>query len=228
MFACAVALRAQVPLTYPLETLRVTGAERINSERILAVSQLKIGQKVSKANFDQAREALLATGAFENVGYQYKPSASKTGYDAVIEVMEVPQMFPYRFEELAAPEASLREAIAKREALFEGQIPLAPEVLERYARIVGEAAGTKVEGHLRYTSKGEPSIVFRPPGDAPRISEVHFTGNEVLTTEQLSAKFILVAFGTEYTEQQARALLDADIRPLYEACLLYTSPSPRD
>jgi outer membrane protein insertion porin family len=90
-------------------------------------------------------------------------------------------------------------------------------VLERYARIVGEAAGTKVEGHLRYTSKGEPSIVFRPPGDAPRISEVHFTGNEVLTTEQLSAKFILVAFGTEYTEQQARALLDADIRPLYEA-----------
>ena len=215
IFVFASALYAQQ--AYPLESLRVTGAERVNSGRILAVAGLKIGQAVNKANFDAARERLMATGAFESVGYQYKPSTKKTGYDAVIEVTEILQMFPYRFEELPVPEAALREAIAKQELLFEDEIPLTQPVLERYNRIVSTAAGKIAEGHITYSAAGEGAIVFRPPGDAPHIYEVHFSGNELLTTEQLSAKFILVAFGAEYKESQVRALLDSSVRRLYEA-----------
>ena len=60
---------------FPLETLRVQGNQRITAEKIMAVSGLKIGAPVVKADFDAARNRLLATGAFESVGYEFKPSA---------------------------------------------------------------------------------------------------------------------------------------------------------
>ena len=42
---------------------------------------LKQGALVDKADFDAARERLLESGAFESVGYSYKPSNDPTGYD---------------------------------------------------------------------------------------------------------------------------------------------------
>src|SRR5437870_2862637 len=99
---------AQAPSAYPLESLRIQGNDQFRSERIIAASGLKIGQAVAKADFDRARDRLLATGAFEKVGYEYKPSAAKTGFDAVFEVVETTPLYRYRFEELPATEAALR------------------------------------------------------------------------------------------------------------------------
>src|SRR5689334_11851502 len=61
---------------FPLETLRVEGAERIAPAKIIAASGLKIGQPITKADFEDARARLMATGAFESVGYQFDPSAA--------------------------------------------------------------------------------------------------------------------------------------------------------
>jgi len=74
-----------------------------------------------------------------------------------------------------------------------------------------------VEGKLNYDLPGEPTILFRPAGDRPHISEVHFTGNESVPATQLLNTFADVAVGTEFTEPAVRRLLDASIRPLYEA-----------
>lgn len=224
-------LPAFAQMVFPLESLRVTGAERIPAARILAVAGLKIGQKVNKEDFEAARERLLATDAFEKVGYEFKPSAKNTGYDAVIEVKEILQMFHYRFEDLPASDEELRAALAKQETLFGDEIPATPEVLARYEKTLEQALDgkTKVHGRLRYApvSLGDPNaqpteteILFRPPNDVPRISEVHFLGipenKPALTLEQVSAKFIQVAFGNEYTDGQVRLLLEKVIRPFYE------------
>jgi len=64
---------------------------------------------------------------------------------------------------------------------------------------------------------GDPAIVFRPSGERPRISEVHLTGNESVPAKELLNKFADVAVGTEFTEPAVRRLLDASIRPMYEA-----------
>jgi outer membrane protein insertion porin family len=227
----AAGLPALAQMVFPLESLRVSGAERIPVERILAVANLKLGQMVNKADFEAARERLVATGAFENVGYQFKPSAKKSGYDAVFEVMEILQMYRYHFEDLPASDAALRAALAQQETLFGDEIPATPYVLERYQKTLEQALDgkTKVRGTLRYVQAKletpnvqptETEILFRPPGDVPRISEVHFLGlpesNPALTLEQLSAKFIQVAFGNEYTEAQVRLLLERVMRPFYE------------
>ncbi len=125
---------AAAPAVYPLESVRVQGNRQIKAERILADYGLAIGQPVQKSDFDAARERLVETGAFENVGYEYKPAADGKGYDAVIEVAEVNELFPYRFEDLGGDEAALRAALARREPIYEDRIPATAPVLDRYSR----------------------------------------------------------------------------------------------
>ena len=139
-----VLLSAQ-PTAYPLEKLTITGADRIQTDRIVSVLGLKIGEPVTKANFDAARERLVGSGAFENVGYEFKPSAKKTGYEATFQVMEILQMFPYRFEDLPASDADLQAAIHAQEPLFADQIPFTPQVMGRYERVLAKALQGKAE-----------------------------------------------------------------------------------
>src|SRR6266566_7153614 len=82
---------------YPLTSLTVEGNKRFTAAQIIAAAGLKAGQLVSKETFDAARGRLMETGAFESVGYGFKPNEAKTGYDAAFEVAEVALMYRYRF-----------------------------------------------------------------------------------------------------------------------------------
>src|SRR5437879_2752687 len=113
-----VAVKVPAQPAFPLETLRVQGNDRIPAERIVALTGLKIGQPVVKDDFDAARNRLLAAGAFESVGYEFKPSPDNMGYDGVFQVVEVSQLYPYRFEDLPASEDALRVALRKQEPLL--------------------------------------------------------------------------------------------------------------
>src|SRR6202521_5845069 len=172
---------AQSPsIPYPLTNLTIQGNKRFTPVQIIGASGLKIGQAVSKDNFDVARARLLATGAFESVGYEFKPNAAKTGYDATFDVAEVALLYPYRFEDLPASDAALRAALSKQEILMSQAIPATRQVLDRYEKALTRARQGKVtvEAKLNYDLPGEPTILFRPAGTRPRISEVHVTGNE--------------------------------------------------
>jgi len=211
---------AQSPsLPYPLTNLTIKGNKHYTPAQIITASGLRVGQIVSKDNFDAARARLLDTGAFESVGYEFKPDAAKTGYEATFELAEVALLYPYRFEDLPAADAALRVALTKQEILLGELIPGTREVLDRYERALTKALDGKVtvEGKLNYDLPGEPTVLFRPAGDRPRISEVHVTGNESVPAMQLLNKFADVAVGTEFTEPAVRRLLDASIRPMYEA-----------
>jgi outer membrane protein insertion porin family len=207
------------PTAFPLESLRVQGNRHFTPEKIIAAAGLKVGQAVKKEDFDAARARLLATGAFESVGYEFKPSPANSGYDATFEVVEVAQFYPYRFEELPAADDALRAALAKLDPLLGTEIPAAREVLGRYERALTDFLQGKVavQGRLISDLAGGPTIVFRPPGERARVAEVHFTGNQVIPTAQLANRLADVAIGTAYTDPALRLLLDANIRPLYEA-----------
>jgi len=211
---------AQSPAApYPLTNLTVRGNKRLTPAEIAGGSGLQIGQAVNKDIFDAARARLLASGAFESVGYEFKPNTAKTGYDATFDVAEVALLYPYRFEDLPAPEATLRAALSQQSVLLHDLIPATRDVLDRYQSVLAKVLDGRVtvEGKLNYDLPGEPTILFRPAGDRPHISEVHFTGNESVPATQLLNTFADVAVGTELTEPAVRRLLDASIRPLYEA-----------
>ena len=204
------------PSTYPLAALQVRGAEKLQDAKIIEVLGLKIGQHVTEADFQKARERLLASGAFESVGFEYKPNTSMTGYDATFEVVETRPMFRYVFEDL--PD-TLRAALSREEPLFGDEIPATQRILERFRNALNKELVGKmtVEGRLTNTAPGEGLIVFRPAGARSRIAEVHFTGNDVIVSAQLTEVFSGASFGTEFSDAGVRRLLDTFIRPLYEA-----------
>jgi outer membrane protein assembly factor BamA len=210
-------LAAQAP-TFPLETLSVQGNQHIPAERIIAVSGLKLGRTVVKEDFDAARQRLIDTHAFEKVGYEYKPSAANTGYDAVLEVQEVEQLLPYRFEDLKIDEPALRAVLRSQEPIFEDRIPPAGEVVDRYTTVIQKFAGSgvKITSDIETGPAGE-FLVFRPLVERINVAEVRFEGNDAIATGVLLRSFSDVIVGIPYTERALRERLDANVRPLYEA-----------
>jgi len=193
-------LYAQAPQKYPLETLQIQGNRQIPTERIVAASGLKLNALVQKADFDAARERLLESGAFESVGYSYKPAATNSGYDATFEVVEVATLYPYRFEALPGTEDALRATLREQEPLLGDRIPGTPQVLNRYTAAIGQFFQGKVEAKAELTAdSGALEIVFRPAGERARIAEVNLIGNKVMLTAPLVQKLSLVAVGIPYS-----------------------------
>ncbi len=219
----AAASSPDATAVFALETLHIEGNTRISAEKIQAVAGLKIGSPVAKEDFDEARARLLATGAFESVACEYKPSAVRTGYDGRIEVVEIDQIFPYRFEDLHLPDDALRAALRKQEPLLEDKIPVTAQVNERYSKAIEafaisqQAGNLEVVGRPNYDVPGQLTIVFRPSTPRPNVAEVRFTGNEVLPSGLLISTLSGVAIGVAYSEVAMRLLLDSSIRPLYDA-----------
>ncbi len=217
----AVSVAAQAPPAapqqYPLEAIHIEGNERIPTNRVIAASGLKLGTKVGAAEFDQARQRLLDTGAFETVGYDYKPGATRAGYDVTFHVTDVILVYTYRFEDLPAPDDALRAALRKQEPVFADEIPPSPEILKRYTNALREFLGAKVDPMAEVSADtGELQIVFRPSGPRRNISEVRFTGTQLLNSTMLTQTMYQSATGTPYSETLLRRMLDSAIRPLYE------------
>ncbi len=203
---------------FPLINLTIRGNEEIPTERILAIAGLKVGQPVTEKDFNAARDRLLDTGAFESIGFEYKPSADGGGYDATFEVIEVAPLYAYRFEDLGKIDAVLREVLRQQETIFGDRIPATPQVLNRYdaalAKFLGD--GAEVKGGLNADLPGELMIVFRPPGRRANVSAVYFKGNVVVPTPELMAIMSRVAVGVPYSEPLFRQMLEQSLAPVYE------------
>lgn len=206
------------PAVFPLQSLRVEGNQKLTVDKILTVASLKIGEPVIRTDFDQARKRLMATGAFQSVAYEFKPSMDAKGVDGVLRVVEVDYWFPYRFEDLPASEEALRAMLRKQEFILGDRIPATKEVITRYTAAIEEFLGGKVDvtGKVISDVPDHPAIVFRPPAPRPNIAEVHFTGNDVLPTASLVNSLSPVAVGVPYSDATMQELLDAGVRTLYE------------
>jgi outer membrane protein insertion porin family len=209
-------------LQWPVESLSVEGNSIYSKDQILAVASLKPGQMAGKAEFEVARDRLLATGAFESVGYRFEPSASGKGYAASFQVVEVTEVYPYRFERLEAPPEQLEEVLKRSDPLFGAKIPATQAVLDRYAKAVEAflASQNKRETVIaRLTADGPERmvVVFRPEAPPPSVAQVNFTNNNVIPAKALQNAIAGVAVGSTYSEARFRQLLDTSIRPLYEA-----------
>src|SRR6266481_2471350 len=71
------------PSKWPLETFTVKGNSKFTREQILALSGLRMGQTVAKADFDAARDRVVASGAFISVACGFQPSPNGKGYAAL-------------------------------------------------------------------------------------------------------------------------------------------------
>ena len=205
---------------FPLESLKIAGNQLYTAQQILAVAGLKVGTPVAKDEFEQARKRLTDTGAFESVGLSFGPTADGKGYAGTFEVVEVGQLYPFRFEGLPDSDRHLRDALKSREPLFADRIPGTKQLIDRFASdlqaYLGDSFKDKVKAELAADKPGELAVVFRPATTPPAVAEVEFTGNKVLPASTLHNTLAAVATGLPYREETIRGLLDTSIRPLYD------------
>jgi len=207
---------------WPIETLTVEGNHLYKTDQILAVAKLRVGQVAGRADFEAAHDRLDATGAFDKVGYHFAPSPDGKGYDAAFEVIEVPQVYPYRFQDLPATDADLRALLRQKDPLFGEKIPATKAVLDRYVGWISQFLAGK---NYRDPILGKPTsdatsdllIVFRPAKARPNIARVKFSHTGDLPPGLLETAIYGVAVGLPYDEAEFRLLLDTQVRPVFEA-----------
>jgi outer membrane protein assembly factor BamA len=201
----------------------VEGNRAFTRDQILAVAALRVGQTAGKAEFDAARDRLVATGAFEKVSYKFVPGKGQ-GFSATFTVDEVDQVYPVEFERLGVSSLELKATLAKRDPLFgDGKLPASQIVLERYTKWIQEFLASKgikdekIAGMvLPAATAGDFAIVFQPVRALPSVAQVTFEGNEVLSETALREAIAPTGIGAPYTEDTFRQVLRTSIRPLYE------------
>ena len=94
----AKAARTGAPARWPIASIAIDGNHIFTREQVLAVAGLRVGQVAGKADFEAARDRLLASGAFETVGYKFVQAPDGKGYAATLELdrsgADLPRGFP--------------------------------------------------------------------------------------------------------------------------------------
>ena len=207
---------------WPIQSLTVEGNHNYTQEQVLAVAGLKVGQLAGKNEFEAARDRLSATGVFETVSYKFAPGADGKTYAASFQVVEVDPAYPIRFEDLGMPDQDLTAYLHGKDPLFAPRLAATKQLLERYTKWIQEYVTAhngkdKVIVKVMPLSGDQFVIVFRPARAEPAVAEVAFEGNQVLPSTLLQKAIAEVAVGAPYHEDRFRQLLDAAVRPLYDA-----------
>jgi outer membrane protein insertion porin family len=217
----AKAARTGAPARWPIASIAVDGNHFFTREQVLAVAGLRVGQVAGKSDFEAARDRLLASGAFETVGYKFVQAPDGKGYAATLELAEVVQIYPVDFQDLHVSSLDLDASLRTKDPLYSRErMPATQPVIGRYRQWIEqflEAKGVpeKIAGSVQPALDGGYAIVFRPDRPLPAVAYVSFEGNQVVPQDQLRAA-IVGAVGAPYTEDAFRQILSAAIKPVYE------------
>jgi len=207
---------------WPIASVKVEGLKNYSPGQALTAAGLKVGQLAGKDDFEAARNRLLATGVFDTVAYRFAPAPDSNQYIATFEVIEFEPVYPVRFERLPAPDAEIEAWLRRKDPFFGKKIPPSEPILKRDAAAIEEYLSTKgssekIVGKVVADSADQFSIVFRSAAGPPKVAEVRFEGASAIPAATLLRDFAVVAYGSVYSEGGFRQLLDANIRPLYDA-----------
>ncbi len=209
------------PQKFPIASLTIEGNRNFTREQVLAIARLKVGQTASKADFEAARDRLVACGAFESVSYRYTATPKGDGVAATLELSEVEQVYPVDFQDLHVSSLDLDAFLGSKDPLYSREkLPATPPVMQRYTAWVQEFLDSKgvkekIAAGVQPGPVGEYNIVFRPAKPLPTVAQVTFEGNEVISQDKLR-EAIAGAVGASYTEDSFRQILNSVVRPLYE------------
>jgi outer membrane protein assembly factor BamA len=219
--AAAPSAQPAPPGRWPIASLTIEGNRLFTHDQVLALARLRVGQTAGKADFEAARDRLLASGAFETVGYKFVQAPGGEGYAATLQLTEVEQVYPVDFQDLHVSSLELDAALRAQDPIYSREkMPATQPVLERYKKWIEEflkskGVEEKIAGSVQPAFEGGYAIVFRPDRPLPAVAQVSFEGSQVIPEEKLR-EAIAGAVGAPYTEDVFRQILNAAIRPLYE------------
>jgi outer membrane protein insertion porin family len=205
-----------------LNSISVKGNHLYSSADIVKYSGLKIGERVTGATIEQARTKLQSTDLFTNVSDTFRFVGDPPAYDLTIEVAEIDQLFPMRFERLGVSSSAVQQYLRDHVELYSDRIPGTEGVLKRYAAVVQELVkqtdpSMKVKARVSNDDPKELSVLFAPDTPPPTISQVIVTGNQAVDTGTILRAVNQVAIGVPLSDTRLKLILDGAIKPLYAA-----------
>lgn len=220
----ALLLFASPPPVGTLHSVNIQGAHTYSAEAIFKYSGLRIGQRISEADLENARQKLQGSELFQNVADGFKFGAGPNPpYDATFTVTEVEQLFPLRFEGLGAPPEEVRAYLKEHVPLYADRIPATQGVMARYTAVVGDFVlqkggnKQKIKAELNNDDPKQLAVVFTPNTPGKIISRVIVTGNQAVDTGTILRAVNPMAVGVALSDTRLKTILDGAIKPLYAA-----------
>lgn len=217
----AVTSEAQAPVSnirkptiLPITSVTVTGNQRIGTEAILGVLNLKVKENGSAAIFDAARDRLLNTGYFDSVSYSYRQQ--DLGFAITYTVAEMKQVYPIFAEGLPVTTEKVAEILKAKDPFFQGLMPGTKTVVDRAAAAVEEGLGVHVRARVIPTGPDHYEVQFSPAEGLPVIADMTFEGSKVASDADLHTVMIENGIGQPFSEVSVRDLLDRYVRPKFE------------
>ena len=210
------------PDSWPLASIAFEGNRNYTPKQILAVSGLRAGQVSNKTELEAAHGRLMASGGFDSVAYRFEPTRDGKGVALTYTVVEVNAFYPLMFEDLPASDSDIKAWLQQHDPLFGPRVSATKEALQHFTTLVSEYLGTKGFHEpliAKLSSENPPDLVIllRPSTQRPSVAQVTAVNTGDITAGVIQSTLYGVAVGSTYSEPRVRQLLDASIRPLYEA-----------
>ena len=113
-----------------LISINASGSQRFSPEEIIAASGLKVGDVATEDDFKKVTQDLGETGMFTDASYSF--SYSRAGTKLELHLTDSDKLVPARFENFVwFSDADLISKIHQREPLFNGQVPVGGNLVDR-------------------------------------------------------------------------------------------------
>lgn len=209
---------------FPLESVAIEGSE-IPQPVILEIAGLRIASPIDKARIEQACQNLQDSGLFASISYQYAPGPKK-GYALTLTLTDQAPLSNAVIDVPGVDEAEAWRWLVSKFRRFDHQVPQV-EAAQRFlsrqferhltARLRGQSLTVRMETDLQ---TGMVTLSFQPEV-LPRIQSIAFTGNQTVTSTELSSVLNRLVVNEEFTSRKFTTAVELNLRPVYEQRGLY-------
>jgi outer membrane protein assembly factor BamA len=204
-----------------IQTVTVAGSTKYQSDQIVPITGLHVGQVVTRADIQNGADALAAIGLFSSVKYNFFTGI--LGVQIKYEVADAPTV-PVFFDNLPwFTDAQLTAFIKSSVALFDGAVPKSGKILDQISNSLEQELQTRtitadVSHELLTLPYNEQEVmVFRADGEnMPVVQSVQFS-DSLAGTNHAIADRIGDLVGKPYSRMAVATFEFEQVRPVYLA-----------
>lgn len=205
-----------------LVAIHVKGSHEFSEAEVARASGLVLNQTIGPAEFKDAADRLVATGAFASVGYRYGPQGS--GMFVEFQLEDAPTFLPVRYENFVwLTDSELGKELSKRVPLFHGKLPEGGGLVNSVtAAMTAMLAERGVAGHgemrLHTPAPGKPvdAVSLYVDGIALPVREIDFVGASKILVPQLN-EAVKPLLGTNFDLGALGESINYRLTPFYQS-----------
>src|SRR4051812_31365220 len=172
--------------TFPLHAVHLRGSKTYSGPDALAATGLKLHERVSQDQLQQASNRLGSSGVFSTVSYQFM-GLPGGGVDVTFDVRDNPQLVPVLFENIVwMGRDELLAALRQRMPLFRDRVPLAGEMGDQLSGAIEQVLAARgVNVKVTSMTQGElgktpAALSYTAENVNVRIAAIEFSGTQLL------------------------------------------------